>query len=154
MPKMQKITTFLWFDSQAEEAAKFYVSIFKNSEMGPVLRYGEGGMGKPGSVMTASFKLDGQEFMALNGGPRYKFTPAISFSVPCRTQEEIDHFWGKFSEGGEEMMCGWVQDKYGVTWQVVPANLGELLKTPDAMNAMMSMHKLDIKRLEEAAGKR
>jgi predicted 3-demethylubiquinone-9 3-methyltransferase (glyoxalase superfamily) len=150
---MPKITPFLWFNDQAEEAAKFYVSIFKNSEMGPVTRYGEGGMGKPGSVMTVSFKLEGLEFTALNGGPQYKFTPAISFVVPCRTQEEIDHFWAKLSEGGEEMMCGWVQDRYGVTWQVVPANIGELLNGPEAMKAMLSMKKLDMKRLEEAARK-
>src|SRR5881296_1223338 len=128
---MQKITPCLWFDSQAEEAANFYVSIFKNSKIGTVARYGEEGReitGKPkGSVMTLTFELDGQEFMALNGGPMFKFSPATSFIVNCESQQEVDRFWEKLSEGGEEGQCGWLKDKYGVSWQIVPTVVGELL---------------------------
>jgi predicted 3-demethylubiquinone-9 3-methyltransferase (glyoxalase superfamily) len=156
---MQKITPFLWFDDQAEEAAKFYTSIFKNSKAGKIARYGEAGekvSGRPkGSVMTVEFELDGQEFVALNGGPHFKFTEAISFVVNCETQEEVDYYWKKLSEGGKEVQCGWLKDKYGLSWQIVPTVLGELLSDKDAaqsqrvMTAMLM--KLDIKKLKHAA---
>jgi predicted 3-demethylubiquinone-9 3-methyltransferase (glyoxalase superfamily) len=155
---MQKITPFLWFNDQAEEAMKFYTSIFKNSKPGAVVRYGEGGPGPKGKVMTVSFKLNGQEFMALNGGPHFAFTPAISFFVDCGTQAEVDDFWKKLSKGGEKSRCGWLKDKYGVSWQIVPSILGKLLHGKDAaksrrvMEAMLKMDKLDIKKLERAAG--
>jgi predicted 3-demethylubiquinone-9 3-methyltransferase (glyoxalase superfamily) len=123
---MQKITPFLWFDNQAEEAARFYVSIFRNSKILGVSRYGEGGPGPQGSVMTVTFELDGQRFIALNGGPHFKFTEAISFSVDCKTQEEVDEFWRRLSEGGEEGQCGWLKDKYGLSWQINPTILGEM----------------------------
>jgi predicted 3-demethylubiquinone-9 3-methyltransferase (glyoxalase superfamily) len=155
---MQKITPFLWFDNQAEEAMNFYVSIFKNSKVLSVARYGEGGPGPKGMVMTAKFQLDGQEFIALNGGPHFKFTEAISFSVDCKTQEEVDEFWEKLSAGGEEGQCGWLKDKYGLSWQINPTVLGELLNDPDpqkskrVMEAMLKMKKIDIKALKQAAG--
>jgi predicted 3-demethylubiquinone-9 3-methyltransferase (glyoxalase superfamily) len=157
---MQKITPFLWFDDQAEEAVKFYVSIFNNSKIGAITRYGEAGAqaaGRPqGMVMTITFQLDGQEFVALNGGPAFTFSPAISFVVNCRTQEEVDGLWEKLSEGGETLGCGWLKDKYGVAWQIVPTVLGEMLQDQDAekaervMKAMLPMDKLDIQRLEQA----
>ena len=132
---MQKITPFLWFNDQAEEAMNFYTSIFKNSKIGSVSRYGEGGPGPQGSVMTATFQLDGQEFMALNGGPLFTFTEAISFFVNCETQAEVDELWTKLTEGGEESQCGWLKDKYGLSWQIVPTTLGEMLNEPDAEKA-------------------
>jgi len=153
---MQKITPFLWFNDQAEEAMNFYTAIFKNSKIGSVSRYGEGGPGPQGSVMTATFELDGQEFMALNGGPLFTFTEAISFFVNCETQAEVDELWEKLTEGGEEAQCGWLKDKYGLSWQIVPSALGELLSDPDAekagrvMNAMLQMKKIDIAGLRAA----
>lgn len=154
---MQKITPFLWFDSQAEEAMNFYVSIFRNSKVLTVNRYGEAGPGPRGSVMTASFLRDGQEFVALNGGPQYKFTPAISFVVNCESQAEVDDLWDKLSAGGREDQCAWLQDKFGVSWQIVPRVLIELLNDPDpakaqrVMAAMMKMKKIDIAALQRAA---
>ncbi len=136
---MQKITTFLWFDNQAEEAVKFYTSIFKNSKIGTIARYGDAGPGPKGSVMTATFQLEGQEFVALNGGPIYKFTPAISFAVNCETQEEVDYYWEKLSQGGAEVQCGWVTDKYGVSWQIVPTILHKLLQDKDAAKSKRVM---------------
>jgi predicted 3-demethylubiquinone-9 3-methyltransferase (glyoxalase superfamily) len=157
---MQKIAPFLWFDDKAEEAANFYVSIFKNSKIGGIARYGEEGSqasGRPaGTVMTVEFQLDGQEFMALNGGPHFKFSEAISFVVHCETQEEVDKFWEKLSAGGEKSRCGWLKDKYGLSWQVVPTVLGQMMKDKDAaksrrvMKAMLQMDKLDIKTLKQA----
>ena len=152
----QKITPFLWFDHQAEEAVGFYTSIFKDSKVGTVTRYGEAGPGPKGSVMTMAFELDGQEFVALNGGPHYQFTPAISFVINCDSQEEVDHYWETLSAGGQEIQCGWLRDKYGVSWQVVPTVLIDLLHDNDAarsqrvMKAMLQMKKIDIPRLEEA----
>jgi predicted 3-demethylubiquinone-9 3-methyltransferase (glyoxalase superfamily) len=152
----QKITPFLWFDTQAEEAANFYVSIFDNSSIGSVSRYGDAGPGPKGSVMVISFQLEGQEFTALNGGPQFKFTPAISLMVHCDTQEEVDHFWDKLSQGGRKDRCGWLQDKYGLSWQIVPTALSRLMSTPDrekakrVMQAMLKMDKLDIAMLEQA----
>jgi predicted 3-demethylubiquinone-9 3-methyltransferase (glyoxalase superfamily) len=154
---MQKITPFLWFDGKAEEAMNFYVSIFKNSKTGRISRYGEAGPGRKGSVMSATFELDGQEFFALNGGPAFTFSPAISFFVNCETQEEVDDFWEKLSAGGEKLRCGWLKNKFGVSWQIVPSILGRLLQDKDAgkstrvMQAMMKMDKLDIRGLEQAA---
>lgn len=153
---MQKITPFLWFDNQAEEAAKFYVSIFKKSKILGVTRYGEAGPGPKGSAMTVRFELGGQEFIALNGGPHFKFTEAISFSVDCKTQDEVDEFWRKLSEGGEEGQCGWLKDKYGLSWQINPAILGEMLSDSDAkkakrvMEAMLKMKRIEIGRLRQA----
>ena len=153
---MQKITPFLWFDGNAEEAINFYVSIIKNSKILSVARYGEAGPGPKGTVMTASFQLDGQEFVALNGGPQFKFTEAISFWVRCETQEEIDEMWEKLSAGGAKSRCGWLKDKYGLSWQVVPPILGEMLQDKDAkksqrvMAAMMQMDKIDISLLRRA----
>jgi predicted 3-demethylubiquinone-9 3-methyltransferase (glyoxalase superfamily) len=153
---MPKITPFLWFDDKAEEAMKFYVSIFKNSKVGKVTRYGDAGPGPKGSVMSVTFELNGQEFYALNGGPVFKFNQAISFFVNCETQAEIDEFWEKLSAGGRKDQCGWLQDKYGLSWQIVPAILGKLLGDPDpvksnrVMEAMMKMHKLDIAKLKQA----
>jgi predicted 3-demethylubiquinone-9 3-methyltransferase (glyoxalase superfamily) len=157
---MTNITPCLWFDNKAEEAAKFYVSIIKNSKLENIARYGEEGAkasGRPaGTVMTVAFQLNGQEFLALNGGPQFTFSPAISFIVNCETQEEIDTLWDKLSEGGEKNVCGWLQDKYGVSWQIVPTILGELLQDKDAgmtervMKAMLQMTKLDIKTLKQA----
>ncbi len=152
----KKITPFLWFDGQAEEAANFYVSIFENAKIHNVSRYGEEAPGETGSVMTVSFELEGQEFIALNGGPEYKFSPAVSFSIDCKNQQEVDHFWNRLSEGGKTSQCGWLDDKFGVTWQVVPSVLPELLGSDDdakaeaAMKAMLQMTKLDIKTLQEA----
>jgi len=157
---MKKITPCLWFDNAAEEAVNFYIAIFKNSGIDKVTRYGDSasevsGMPK-GSVLTISFRIDGEEFLALNGGPVYKFSPAISFIVDCGTQEEIDHLWDKLSEGGEKVQCGWLTDKYGVSWQIVPAILDELINDPDpvaserVMRAMIQMIKLDIRTLEDA----
>ncbi len=151
----QKITPFLWFDNNAEEAMNFYTSIFKNSKIGSVSRYGEG-PGQAGTVMTATFTLNGQDFMALNGGPQFKFTEAISFFVNCETQEEVDDLWEKLSEGGEKGQCGWLKDKFGVSWQIVPTALGELLgdkdpeKSKRVMEAMLQMHKIDIGKLKQA----
>jgi predicted 3-demethylubiquinone-9 3-methyltransferase (glyoxalase superfamily) len=153
---MQKITPFLWFNDNAEEAMNFYISIFKNSKILNVARYGEAGPGPNGTVMTATFQLDGQEFVALNGGPHFKFTEAISFVVYCQTQEEVDEFWEKLSEGGEKSRCGWLKDKFGLSWQIVPTILAELYRDKDAektkrvMEAMLQMDKLDIKALKQA----
>jgi predicted 3-demethylubiquinone-9 3-methyltransferase (glyoxalase superfamily) len=155
---MQKITPFLWFDDKAEEAANFYACIFNNSKMGAISRYGDAGPGPKGSVMVATFQLDGQEFMALNGGPLFKFTEAISFLVHCETQEEVDHLWGRLLEGGgQESQCGWLKDKFGLSWQIVPNALMKLLGDPDrekasrVMKAMLQMRKIDITHLEQAA---
>jgi predicted 3-demethylubiquinone-9 3-methyltransferase (glyoxalase superfamily) len=153
---MQKITPFLWFDDQAEEAVEFYTSIFKNSKLGSVSRYGEESPGVPGKLMTASFELEGQEFMALNGGPIFKFTEAISFFVKCEDQPEIDYYWDKLSDGGEIQQCGWLKDKFGISWQIVPTILGDLLNDPNAEKArnvnkaMLQMVKLDIAGLQKA----
>ena len=154
---MPTITPFLWFNDQAEEAMNFYVSIFKNSRAGSVTRYGDAGPGPKGSVMTANFQLEGQEFTALNGGPQFPFTEAVSFVVHCETQQEIDHYWDKLTTGGRPSQCGWLKDKFGLSWQVVPAVLPRLLKDADpkksqrVMKALMQMTKLDIARLQEAA---
>jgi predicted 3-demethylubiquinone-9 3-methyltransferase (glyoxalase superfamily) len=153
---MQKITPFLWFDGQAEEAMNFYTSIFKNSKIGRVSRYGEAGPGPKGSVMSATFEIEGQQFHALNGGPHFKFTPAISFFVDCKTQEEVDDLWNKLSAGGQTQQCGWLTDKFGVSWQIIPTALGEMLRDKDparadrVMRAMLQMTKIDIRRLTEA----
>ena len=151
---MQKITPFLWFNDQAEEAMHFYVSIFKNSKAGHVTRSGDGG--PKGKVMSVTFELEGREFMALNGGPHFSFTPAISLFVNCETQEEVDELWEKLSEGGSKERCGWLKDKYGLSWQIIPATLGKLLgdknpaKAKSVMNAMLQMTKIDVKGLEQA----
>ena len=156
-PRTQKITTFLWFDNNAEEAVNFYVSIFKNSKILNTVRYGEAGPGPKGTVMTIAFQLDGVEYTALNGGPRFKFTEAISLVVHCQTQEEVDHFWERLSEGGEKVQCGWLTDKFGLSWQIVPDVLLELIldgdqqKTDRVMKAMLQMKKLDIEGLKRAA---
>jgi predicted 3-demethylubiquinone-9 3-methyltransferase (glyoxalase superfamily) len=153
---MQKITPFLWFDGRVEEAINFYTSIFKNSKLGNIMRYGEAGPGPKGSVMSAEFELDGQEFMALNGGPMFTFSPAISFFVKCQTQEEVDDYWEKLSAGGEIQQCGWLKDKFGVSWQIVPVALGEMLRGKDparskrVMQAMFKMRKLDVNVLKLA----
>jgi predicted 3-demethylubiquinone-9 3-methyltransferase (glyoxalase superfamily) len=157
---MQKIMPFLWFDDKAEEAANFYVSIFRNSKIERVTCYGEEGAGvsgRPaGTTMSVTFRLDGQEFMALNGGPYFKFSEAISFFVNCETQQEVDKLWEKLSEGGEKGRCGWLKDRYGLSWQIVPAVLGEMLQDEDVekservMSAMLKMDKLDIKTLKQA----
>jgi predicted 3-demethylubiquinone-9 3-methyltransferase (glyoxalase superfamily) len=157
---MQNITPCLWFDSQAEEAANFYVSIFKNSRIGRIARYGDAGAkvsGRPkGTVMTVAFQLQGQDFLALNGGPIFKFTEAISLIVDCKTQEEIDEMWEKLSAGGEKGHCGWLKDKYGLSWQIVPPVLNDMILDPDSakservMQAMLHMTKLDIKKLKQA----
>jgi predicted 3-demethylubiquinone-9 3-methyltransferase (glyoxalase superfamily) len=161
MPKItQRITACLWFDNQAEEAANFYVSIFKQSRVGAITRYNDEASkvaGRPkGSVMTVEFELDGQKFTALNGGPLFKFTEAISFVVNCENQKEVDHFWDKLSAGGEEVQCGWLKDRFGVSWQVVPTVLVELLQDKDpersrrVMSAMLKMKKLDVDALQKA----
>ena len=153
---MQKISPFLWFNNNAEEAANFYTSIFKNSRIGSVMRSGDSGPGLKGSVMGINFELEGQEFKALNGGPMFTFTPAISLFVDCETQEEVDNLWQRLGEGGAPQRCGWLQDKFGVSWQIVPLALGRMLQDPDAakssrvMQAMMRMIKLDIAELERA----
>lgn len=153
---MQRITPFLWFDRQAEEAARFYVSIFKNSRITNMSRYGETGPGPAGSVMTVGFQLEGQEFTALNGGPLFKFNESISFVVNCETQAEVDRYWKRLSAGGKEVQCGWLKDKFGVSWQIVPTVLGELMSSKDSaktqrvMQAMLKMVKLDIRKLKQA----
>lgn len=152
----QKIMPFLWFDHQAEEAATFYTSIFKNSTIETVTRYGDAGPGPKGSVMTIVFELDGQKFVALNGGPQYQFNPAISFVVNCERQEEVDHYWEKLTAGGKEIQCGWLVDKYGVSWQIVPTVMIDMLRDENAartqrvMKAMMQMKKIDIAGLKAA----
>ncbi len=157
MPGKQKITTFLWFDGNAEEAANHYTSIFKNSKILKTARYGEAGPGPKGSVMTVTFELEGQEFIALNGGPEFKFTEAISLLVNCETQKEVDELWSKLTAGGEESQCGWLKDKFGLSWQIVPKALFELLQDPDpkkskrVMEAMLQMRKIDLDRLKKAA---
>ena len=153
---MQKITPFLWFDNNAEEAVNFYVSIFRNSRIISVSRYPEGSPGPAGTVMTATFQLEGQEFMALNGGPQFKFTEAVSFMVNCETQEEVDHYWEKLGEGGHPSQCGWLKDKFGLSWQIVPVQLGEMMSDKDpqkvqrVMQAMLKMIKIDIAGLKRA----
>jgi predicted 3-demethylubiquinone-9 3-methyltransferase (glyoxalase superfamily) len=157
---MQRITPCLWFDDKAEEAAKFYVSIFKDSKLGPIARYGDAGAevsGRPkGSVMTVTFEIEGQEFVALNGGPMFKFTEAVSFMVKCKTQQEIDDMWAKLSDGGEEGPCGWLKDKYGLSWQIVSPEWDEMLRDKDAekservMKAILTMRKPDLKAIKQA----
>src|ERR1700683_81188 len=153
---MQKITPFLWFDGKAEEAMSFYTSIFKNSKALGIRRYGEAGPGPKGSGMSAQFELEGQEFIALHGGPPFPFTPAISFYVNCETQEEVDELWQKLSEGGKPNQCGWLTDKFGLTWQIVPSALGRMLADKDpqkaarVMKAMLQMTKLDTEKLKKA----
>ncbi|TXK36887.1 VOC family protein [Pontibacter qinzhouensis] len=152
----QKITPFLWFDNQAEEAVNYYISVFKNSKILSLNRYGDTGPGAKGSVMGISFELDGQTFMALNGGPHFKFTPAISFYVNCYSQAEVDELWEKLSEGGRKDRCGWLTDKFGLSWQIIPVELEKLLHGPDAakaaraMQAMLQMDKIDIQKLKQA----
>ena len=156
---MQKITPCLWFDTEGEEAAKFYTSVFPNSRIVEVSRYGEAGPRAEGTVMTVSFELDRQKFVALNGGPEFTFNEAISFQVSCETQEQVDHFWSKLSEGGEQGPCGWLKDKFGVSWQIVPTALPRLLGDPDreksqrVMAAMLQMKKIEIGELERAAAR-
>ena len=153
---MQKITPFLWFDGKAEEAMNFYVSVFKRSKVVRVSRYGDAGPGPKGSVMSCTFQLEGQDFYALNGGPQFKFTPAISLFVNCETQQEVDELWEKLSAGGRADQCGWLQDKYGLSWQIIPTALGKMLNDKDAkkanaaMRAMLQMKKIDIKGLQQA----
>ena len=153
---MQKITPFLWFDNQAEEAMNFYVSIFKNSKVVNVTRYGDAGPGPKGTVMSAIFELEGQQFYALNGGPQFSFTPAISFFVTCETQQEVDELWEKLSAGGKKNRCGWLNDKYGLSWQIIPSILGKMLQDKDAekskrvMQAMLQMDKIEIEKLKQA----
>ena len=153
---MQKITPFLWFDDKAEEAMNFYVSIFKNSKVGKITRFGEAGPGQKGTVMSVTFQLDGQDFLALNGGPIFKFTEAVSFFVNCETQQEVDELWEKLSAGGEESRCGWLKDKYGLSWQIIPSTLIKMLGDTDGekakrvMQAMLQMGKIDISRLQRA----
>jgi predicted 3-demethylubiquinone-9 3-methyltransferase (glyoxalase superfamily) len=163
---MYNITPFLWFDDKAEEAAHFYVSVFagttgkRTSKITSLTRYGDEGPGPKGTVMTAVFKLDGREFIALNGGPRFSFNESVSFVINCKNQKEVDYFWEKLSEGGEKSMCGWVKDKYGLWWQVVPTILGTLFRSRNkersgrVMQAMLQMSKLDIKALKQAYGKK
>jgi predicted 3-demethylubiquinone-9 3-methyltransferase (glyoxalase superfamily) len=157
MSAMQKISPFLWFDTQAEEAARFYVSIFKNSSIDKIARYGDAGPGPKGSVMIVSFTLEGQKFTALNGGPNFTFTEAISFVVDCKSQAEVDTLWDKLSAGGQTQACGWLKDKYGLSWQITPTVLIELLNDPDpakakrVMEAMLQMVKIDIAELQRAA---
>lgn len=162
MATMQKITTNLWFDNQAEEAAKFYTTVFNNAKLGKITRYGKEGYeihGKaPGTVLTVDFELEGQQFVALNGGPQFKFTEAISFIVNCETQAEVDYFWGKLSAGGDPnaQQCGWLKDKYNVSWQIVPTDVSKMLTDPDAekservMKAILMMKKIDIEMLKKA----
>lgn len=160
MPAIQKITTFLWFDDNAEEAINFYVSIFKNSKLISLIRHGEAGPGPKGTVLGATFQLEGQQFFALNGGPKFKFTEAISLFVSCDTQEEIDSLWEQLSAGGWQDRCGWLKDKFGLSWQIVPSILLPLLQDPDTatadrvMRAMMQMGKLDIQGLQRARDQR
>ncbi len=158
MATMQKVTPCLWFDGQAEEAAQFYTALFPESRIGKVVRYGEAGPGPPGSVVTVSFELFGQEFTGLNGGPMFTFSEAVSFAIHCETQDEVDRYWDALTEGGEEQPCGWLKDRFGLSWQVVPTMLPELLSDPDparaqrATEAMLQMKKLDIAALQKAAG--
>ena len=153
---MQKITPFLWFDGKAEEAANFYVSIFKNSKIENIARYGDAGPGPKGTVMVVGFQIEGQKFTALNGGPVYTFSPAISFYVNCETQAEVDELWDKLSEGGKEIQCGWLTDRYGVSWQIIPNTLMELMQDKDpakaqrVFQAMLKMVKIDIEGLKRA----
>jgi predicted 3-demethylubiquinone-9 3-methyltransferase (glyoxalase superfamily) len=153
---VQKITPFLWFNDNAEEAAKFYVSIFKDSKIVSMSHYGEAGPGPKGSVMGVTFQLEGQQFFALNGGPHFTFTPAISLFVSCETQEEVDVLWDKLSAGGEKQRCGWLKDKYGLSWQVIPSALGRMLQDKDparstrVMESMLQMNKIDIDGLQQA----
>jgi predicted 3-demethylubiquinone-9 3-methyltransferase (glyoxalase superfamily) len=153
---MPKITPFLWYDNQAEDAATLYTSIFPNSRITRVTRYGESGPGPAGSAMTVVFELDGQEFIALNGGPIFEFTEAVSFSIDCSSQEEVDHYWERLSEGGEESQCGWLKDRFGLSWQVNPRVLGDMLSDPDpararrVMEAMLRMKKIEIAELRRA----
>ncbi|CAN5617631.1 VOC family protein [soil metagenome] len=153
----QKITPNLWFDTEAEEAAKFYTSLFENSRIGTVAHYPEGGPGPAGTVMTVEFELAGQRFVGINGGPQFPFTEAVSFEITCETREEVDDYWQRLSEGGEESQCGWLKDRYGVSWQVVPAGMEDVLNDPDpqrgqrAMQAMLGMRKLDIAEMRRAA---
>ena len=153
---MQKITPFLWFDGKAEEAMNFYCSIFKNSRIVTITRYGDAGPGPKGTVMTGTFQIEGQDFYALNGGPQFTFTPAISFFINCETQEEVDALWEKLSAGGEKSRCGWLKDKFGISWQIIPSVLGKLLHDKDpqksgrVMKAMLQMDKIDIKALQNA----
>jgi predicted 3-demethylubiquinone-9 3-methyltransferase (glyoxalase superfamily) len=155
--KAQKITTFLWFDTQAEEAVKFYISVFKNAKITKTVLYGDSGPRPKGTVMVIDFELDGQKFTALNGGPEFKFNESISLVVNCKTQEEIDYFWEKLSQGGQKIECGWLKDKYGLAWQIVPEALEDLLseedpeKTNRVMKEVMKMKKLDLKKLQQAA---
>ena len=157
---MQKITPFLWFNGQAEEAANFYASIFKKSKVVAVRRYGEAGPGPKGSAMSVEFQLEGEDFIALNGGPQFQFTPAVSFFVNCESQEELDDLWARLSEGGKTLQCGWLTDKFGLSWQIIPTALGRLLGDKDAqksarvMRAMLQMTKIDIQGLERAAEER
>ena len=156
----QKITPCLWFDDQAEDAAKFYVSVFKNSKLGEISRYGKEGFEihgrKAGTVMTAEWEIEGQKFVGLNGGPQFKFSEAISFQIMCEDQKEIDHFWSKLTAGGQEGPCGWLKDKFGLSWQVVPKELTEMMNDSDsprserAMEAMLQMKKIDIKAMQDA----
>ena len=154
---MQKITTFLWFNDQAEEAMNHYLSIFKNSKAGTVSRVGDAGPGPKGSVMLVTFELEGQQFMALNGGPQYQFNPAVSLFINCAGQQEVDELWDKLCEGGKPGPCGWLQDKFGLSWQIVPTEFMQLVQNPDpekskkVMQAMMQMQKLDLAKLKEAA---
>jgi predicted 3-demethylubiquinone-9 3-methyltransferase (glyoxalase superfamily) len=150
LQNVPRITPFLWFDSNAEEAVNFYVSIFKNSRRLDELRMTDNSIAPKGSVLTVAFELDGQRFTALNGGPKFKFTEAISFSVRCESQEEIDHYWSKLTAGGSESQCGWLKDKFGLSWQIVPARLSELLRHPKALQAMLQMKKFNIAELERA----
>jgi len=157
---MQKITPFLWFNIQAEEAVDFYVAVFKNSKIYDISRYSHAAAKASGmpeeSVMTISFELNGQKFVALNGGPHFQFNPSVSFVISCKNQQEIDYYWEKLTQGGTEEQCGWLRDKFGLSWQVVPANIDELMKDPDpvkserAMNALLKMKKLDMQKLEDA----
>ena len=153
---MPKITPFLWFNDQAEEAARFYVSLFKNSSIGQIARYGDAGPGPKGSIVTIAFELDGQAFIGLNGGPHFKFTEAVSFSIDCADQAEVDFYWDRLSEGGETSQCGWLKDRFGLSWQVVPAMLADMIGDSDpekarrATQAMLQMTKLDIAKLQQA----
>lgn len=155
---MQKISPFLWFENKAEEAARFYTSVFNNSRIVKIARYGAAGPGPAGSVMTVEFELEGQSFIALNGGPHFKFNEAISLSISCKDQAEIDHYWGKLSEGGVEQPCGWLKDKYGLSWQVTPSRLADLMagshpeKAGKAMQTMLGMKKIVIADIEKAVG--
>jgi predicted 3-demethylubiquinone-9 3-methyltransferase (glyoxalase superfamily) len=156
MIKGNKIKPFLWFEHQAEDAAKFYTAIFKNSKIGKVARYPEGSPAPAGSVMTVAFQLEGQDFVALNGGPHFKFNEAVSFMIECETQDEIDYYWERLLEGGKADQCGWLKDRFGLSWQVVPANIDQIFSGKDAakaqraMQAMLKMIKLNIKELENA----